>query len=382
MAMKKSYLIAGVLAVGLVGWLASGQVGGNEAGDAGHGETVASPSDASPLSGERQILSVRVQDLTAETIEREIVINGKTAPVRSVEMRAETNGRVIGVDAREGAFVAAGDVIIRLDPRDREVLALEAEALLRQRQIELDAAKKLGEKGFQAETSVALAEANFAAAEAALKRAQLDLDHTKVAAPFAGVLDRRHVEIGAFVDIGDPLAMLLDQDPYLVTGDVTETEVAKLEVGMTGKVRLATGDTVEGKLRYVASQADQQTRTFEVELEVPNPAGRLAAGVSAEIRLSVERLPAHQVSPSVLTLADDGTLGVKTVDAQGRVVFMPVEIAKADQNDVWLIGLPEEVRLIVVGQGFVTDGAEVRPMPVDDSGNAADNGQVVSEAVR
>lgn len=382
MAMKKSYLIAGVLAVGLVGWLASGQVGGNEAGDAGHGETVASPSDASSLSGERQILSVRVQDLTAETIEREIVINGKTAPVRSVEMRAETNGRVIGVDAREGAFVAAGDVIIRLDPRDREVLALEAEALLRQRQIELDAAKKLGEKGFQAETSVALAEANFAAAEAALKRAQLDLDHTKVAAPFAGVLDRRHVEIGAFVDIGDPLAMLLDQDPYLVTGDVTETEVAKLEVGMTGKVRLATGDTVEGKLRYVASQADQQTRTFEVELEVPNPAGRLAAGVSAEIRLSVERLPAHQVSPSVLTLADDGTLGVKTVDAQGRVVFMPVEIAKADQNDVWLIGLPEEVRLIVVGQGFVTDGAEVRPMPVDDSGNAADNGQVVSEAVR
>ena len=275
MAMKKSYLIAGLLAAGLAGWLVSGQVGGNEAENAENGETVASSSDVPQPSDERQILSVRVQDLTAETIEREIVINGKTAPVRSVEMRAETNGRVIGVDAREGAFVTEGDVIIQLDPRDREVLTLEAEALLRQRQVELDAAKQLGEKGFQAETSVVLAEANFAAAEAALKRAQLDFDHTKVTAPFAGILDRRHVEIGDFVDIGDPLAMLLDQDPYLVTGDVTETEVAKLEVGMIGKVRLATGERVEGRLRYVASRADQQTRTFEVELEVPNPAGRL-----------------------------------------------------------------------------------------------------------
>ena len=110
--------------------------------------------------------------------------------------------------------------------------------------------------------------------------------------------------------------------------------------------------------------------------------GDSAAGVSAEIRLSVERVPAHQVSPSVLALADDGTLGVKMVDEQDRVVFAPVQIAKADQNDVWLTGLPEEVRLIVVGQGFVTDGAKVRPVPIDESGNAADNGQVVSEAVR
>ncbi len=165
-------------------------------------------------------------------------------------------------------------------------------------------------------------------------------------------------------------------------GDVTETEVAKLEVGMQGSVRLATGDQAEGKLRYVASLADEQTRTFEIELEVPNPAGRLAAGVSAEIRLSIERVSAHQVSPSILALADDGTLGVKTVDDQDRVVFVPVDIAKADQNDVWLTGLPKEVRLIVVGQGFVSDGAKVRPVLVDDDENAGENGQVVSEAVR
>jgi len=376
MAMKKSYVIAGVLALGLAGWLLSGQVGGNQPGDAEVETTLA------PVAVEPERMTVRVRDLVPETIEREIVINGQTAAFRRVELRAETNGRIIEVAKKEGAFVDIDEILIRLDTRDRSLLKLEAEALLRQREIELDAARKLGEKGFQAETNVALAEANFAAAEAVLMRAEMDLGHTVIKAPFAGILDRRHVEIGDFVDIGDPVAVVLDQDPYLVTGDVTETEVGKLEPGMLGRIRLANGDQVEGKLGYIASEADEQTRTFEVELEVPNPTGRLAAGVSAEIRLSVERVPAHRVSPSVLALADDGTLGVKTVDDQNTVMFLPVDIAKADENDVWLTGLPKAVRLIIVGQGFVSDGTKVQPVPVDESGNASENGQVVSEVVQ
>ena len=376
MAMKTSYVIAGALALGLAGWLLSGQVGGNQVGDA----AVETATKVAPAEAER--LMVRVRDLVPETIAREIVINGQTAPLRRVELRAETVGRVIDVAEKEGAFVDVGELLVRLDPRDRSLVKIEAEALLRQRQIELDAARKLGEKGFQAETNVALAEANFATAEAALMRAEMDLGHTVIAAPFAGVLNRRHVEIGDYVDIGDPVAVVLDQDPFLVTGEVTETEVGKLEVGMPGSVRLANGNRIEGKLRYIASEADEQTRTFEIELEVPNPSGRMAAGASAEIRLSLESIPAHRVSPSVLALADDGTLGVKTVDDQDMVVFFPVDIAKAGENDVWLTGLPEQVRLITVGQGFVSDGTKVQPVPVDESGRADESGQIVSEVVR
>ena len=376
MAMKTSYVIAGALALGLAGWLLSGQVGGNQPGD----EEVETAAASAPEEADR--LMVRVRDLVPETIEREIVINGQTAPLRRVELRAETVGRVIDIADREGGFVDVGERLVRLDPRDRSLVKVEAEALLRQRQIELDAARKLGEKGFQAETNVALAEANFATAEAAVMRAEMDLGHTVIEAPFAGILDRRHVEIGDYVDIGDPVAVVLDQDPFLVTGEVTETEVGKLQSGMTGIVRLANGDRMEGKLRYIASEADEQTRTFEIELEVPNPSGRLAAGASAEIRLSLESIPAHRVSPSVLALADDGTLGVKTVDDQDTVVFLPVDIARAGENDVWLTGLPETVRLITVGQGFVSDGAKVQPVPVDESGRAEETGQVVSEAVQ
>ena len=373
MRIKTSYAVAAILAAALVGWLWSGQIGETKPSseDVAADQKKEAPVEASPIA-------VQVEDLTAGTIEREVVVNGKTAPNRIVRLRGETTGRVIAVGPREGERVRKGDLLITLDPRDREVAVAEAEAILRQRQIELEAASQLNKKGFQAETGLALAEANFAIAEAALKRAELDLDHTRITAPFDGVLDLRPVEIGDFIDIGEHVATLVDMAPFLVTGDVIETEVSKLEIGMPGVARLATGQTVAGKLRYIGSQADEQTRTFKIEMEVENADGRQAVGVSAELRITAEQLLAHRVSPSALSLSDDGALGVKTVVRKDRVAFMPVEIARADESWVWLTGLPEEVRLITVGQDFVRDGSRVRPVPVGSKSPDA----LVSEVVQ
>jgi multidrug efflux system membrane fusion protein len=377
MAIRPSFVIAGLLALGLAGWLVSGQIDRDESGHVGQ---VA--SDNATETTDMPLPAVRVRDLAAELIERDVVANGKTAPERRVQLRAETNGRIIEIGGREGGAVDDGALLIGIDRRDRDVAVLEMQALLRQRQLELEAARKLGEKGFQAETAVAKAEADFATAEAALKRAELELDHTTIEAPFAGILDRRHVEIGDFVDIGDPVATLLDQDPLLVVGEVSETEVGKLKTGMPGTVRLATGERLEATVRYIATQADEQTRTFEIELQVPNPDYRLAAGISAEISVTTETVPAHQVSPSVLVLNDDGRLGVKTVGDNDTVLFMPVDIARADNDHVWLTGLPPTIRLITVGQGFVGDGAKVQPVAVGEDNGRSEPGQVVSEAVR
>lgn len=360
MRVKTSYVIAAVLALALAGWLWSGQIG--DRGQAADMPADDRNAEARAEAKEPAAMAVQVKDLVAETIRRDILANGKTAANRVVELRGETMGRVIEIGPDEGEPVRAGEVLVVLDPRDREVAVLQAQAILRQRLIELDAAKKLGEKGFQAETNVAKAEANYAIAEASLKRAELDLDHTKLRAPFDGVLDHRAVEVGDFIDIGGPVATVIDINPFLVVGEVIETEVDKLKTGMAGVARLATGQTVNGKLRYVGSRSDQQTRTFLIELEVANDDGYRAVGVSAELSISAEEILAHRVSPSVLSLSDEGALGVKTVDQANKVIFMPVEIAHANDGAVWLSGLPEEVRLITVGQGFVRDGSEVRPV--------------------
>ncbi len=356
MRIKTSYAIAAFLALALIGWLWSGQIGKvDQAAQPVADEQNDDDAKTAPIA-------VQVVDLIAETIEREVIANGKTAPNRIVRLRGETTGQVLAIGPDEGAMVKAGDLLVTLDPRDREVAVLEAKAILRQRGIELEAATKLSEKGFQAETNVAAAEANYAIAEAVLKRAELDRDHTLIRAPIDGILDHLAVEVGDLVDIGDPVATILDADPFLVTGEVIETEVAKLKVGMPGVARLATGQMVRGKLRYIGSQADEQTRTFSVEMEVVDADVRFVAGVSAELRIFAEQFLAHRVQPSVLSLSDEGDLGVKTVDEADQVVFMPVDIVRAEENTIWLTGLPEYVRVITVGQGFVRDGSEVAPV--------------------
>jgi multidrug efflux system membrane fusion protein len=355
MRIKTSYLIAAGIALAISGWLASGQL------DAG--KTAPEPAGPAAASDAARLPSVRVREMVAEPIQREIVINGKTAPARVVTLRAETSGRVDAIGVARGASVAAGDVLIRLDPRERRAMVEEAEATLTMREIEAAAAEKLGAKGFQAETKVAAAKANLEAAQAALERAQIELAHTEILAPFAGVLDKRPIEIGDFVDIGDPVATVIEQDPFLVTGEVAESKVGSLAVGMPGSARLVTGLRVEGQVRYIAAQSDPATRTFTVELEVRHPNGRFAAGVSAELRIGLERALAHRVPASLLALDDAGVLGVKAVDGQGRVVFHPAEVLRADADSIWLGGLPERLRLITVGQGFVNPGATVTAVP-------------------
>jgi membrane fusion protein, multidrug efflux system len=355
MRLTRSYLIAAGIAVALAGWLASGQIGAGRSAD----DTPAAARDTAAV----RLPTVRVRELIAQPIQREIVLNGKTAPARQVTLRAEASGRVEEIGLERGALVTTGDVLIRLDPRERRAMVEEAEATLAMREIEYAAARTLGEKGFQAETQVAQAKANLEAAEAALAQARLELAHTEIVAPFAGVLDERPVEIGDFVDVGDPVATVVEQDPFLVTGEVAESEIGRLAVGMPGRARLVTGEVVEGRLRYIAARSDPATRTFTVELEVPNPNGRFAAGVSAELRVEVERMLAHRVPASLLALNDAGVLGVKAVDDDGTVVFHPAEIVRAEADALWLAGLPEQVSLITVGHGFVRAGDQVRAVP-------------------
>jgi multidrug efflux system membrane fusion protein len=195
MRLKPSFAVAAAIVLLLAGWMLSGQLDADDARRA----TEAPPGapSVSPLT------AVRVREVRAVAVASEIVINGKTAPARIVELRAESTGRVVELGARRGSRVRTGELLVLLDPRERRAMVEEARATLEMRRIEAEAAEKLGAKGFQAETKVAAAKANFEAAQAALQRAELELDHTEIQAPFAGLLEERSVEIGDFVDIGD-----------------------------------------------------------------------------------------------------------------------------------------------------------------------------------
>lgn len=361
--MNRSYVIAVVIAIAASGWILSGQF----QFDDGTAPAKASDATVEPApKAEERLERVRVRTIVPETRSREITVNGRTEAVRNVTLRAEVEGRIEQVNVEEGADVKKGDVIARIAVQDRKARLAESKALLRQRRVEHEAATKLAEKGFRSTTKVAEARAYLDAARARVEAMQVEMSNTETKAPFDGMLNERAVELGAFVKIGDSIATLVDLDPMLVVAHVSEREVSGVRVGQAGYAKLMGGDRVEGTIRYVSTVADSTTRTFRVELEVPNGDRSVRDGVTASMHLPIAPIRTHRVSPAVLTLNNAGLVGVKIVDAGDRVRFVPVKILADSGDGVWIAGLDERVRLITVGHEFVVDGQKV--MPVVDPG--------------
>lgn len=355
MAMKRSYLIAGALALGAAGWIASGQLDGGAPAQ----QAQKPPADLS--AGER-VPTVRVRSQQAEPYTARVVLRGRTEAVRKVEVKAETHGRIVALGAEEGARVAEGAVIARLAEEDRPARLAEARALRDQRRLEYEAARRLSEKGFRAETQLAAAKAALEAAQAALAGVQVELDNLAIRAPFEGLLEHRAAELGDFVEPGDPVARLIDLDPVLAVGQLSERDLGRLSLGGPAEVRLISGETLAGRVRYIASEADPATRTFRVEVEVANPEGAVPDGVTAELVLPLETIAAHRISPAILTLTDAGAIGVKSLGPANAVEFHPVRLLGDSDDGVWIAGLPARVTLITVGQEFVRAGQTVRPI--------------------
>lgn len=349
-----SWLLAFLFLAAAAAWLLTGSIQRAGSGAA----------SAPALPDEQPVKAVRVAVFEAQARENVVRVTGHTAASRTVTLKAEIDGPVAELPVERGATVAEGAVIARIDPEDRKARLAEAEAFLRQRQVEYDAAKKLNERGFKGDIALAEAAAKLDAARAAATRAQIEISNTVVTAPFGGVVEERPVELGSYVKTAEPVATIVDLDPLRVVGYVTETDIAGVRAGAPGEAVLPGGRVVAGTVAFVGAVADVTTRTFRVELEIANPDGAVADGLTSEIRIPTGVTQAHLISLSLLSLADDGRVGVKAVDEGGMVRFLPVVVlGNADPATIWVAGLPQRVRLITVGQEFVTDGEKVEAVP-------------------
>tara|TARA_R110002072_G_scaffold154014_5_gene303709 strand:+ start:3559 stop:4689 length:1131 start_codon:yes stop_codon:yes gene_type:complete len=346
--MKKSLLLAAVLAIGSSAWILSGQLG----------EQTAAPVKKQPaeLNQTSALTKVRVATLKSQPRQTLLVINGWTKANRTVDLRAETVGPIIQLPIEKGQQVEQGDTLALIAVEDRKAKLESARAVLAQREIELTASKKLSKSGYTSETAYKEAQANYQAAAANVNLAEVELNRTKIRAPFAGILDQKYVELGDFVKAGDTVARVVELDPIKVNVPVSEADIDQVKMGTVGQIRLSNGATIAGAVTYISRSADGATRTFTVELSVPNKQAAVADGMTAELRLPLRSVKAHIVSPAILTLGDKGRIGVKTVGQDGRVRFQTVEIIEQDEQGLWIRGLPDEAQVITVGQDFVLDG--------------------------
>ncbi|THD52519.1 MAG: efflux RND transporter periplasmic adaptor subunit [Phenylobacterium sp.] len=290
----------------------------------------------------------------------DVVVRGRTQATRSVVVRSETAGVVAQAPVLQGTYVKEGQVLCRLAVDARQAALDQAHAAERAYELAVQQNEELAKKGFRSPTQVLQGQAALDAAHASVRQAEIALAQMNIKAPFAGVFDHRDAEVGTYLSPGQPCGTVIEVNPLLVVGDVPETQAAKMRVGATATARLVSGQTLTGRIRYVSRDADPQTRTYHLEMTLPNPKLDVRSGLSAEMHIGAGSGPAHLVPVSALVLDSAGRQGVRYVGADGRVAFAPVDVIEETHDGVWVTGLSGVVQLITVGQSYVADGQKVR----------------------
>ncbi len=387
-----SYGVAFLLLIGLGAWMASGYVVQGGQGP-GNGETAA--LDAVDLPGgdkakelmvefgvmasdeEKQaeeeakqaeeaaaeaeaaaLQSVRTKTFTIQQLPLSVSLRGVTQAKSSISVRAETTGILEERFVEKGDVVNPGDLLCKIDVGTRLARVAQAEASLAQVQTDFETNKKLREKGLTPANTAVAFEANLKAAQASLDDAKAELERTEIYAEAGGIVQDPMAYPGDMISAGGTCVTLVRLDPLVFAGDVAENRVDAVRIGLPVTVKTITGREVEGKVSYISPTANASTRAFPVEVELPNPDNAIRAGMTASATAVLGNIPAHLIPQSVLTLDNEGTLGIRAVE-DGKVAFYAVEIAGDSQDGIWVTGLPATVDIITIGQEYVVAGQEV-----------------------
>ncbi|MDG1731403.1 MAG: efflux RND transporter periplasmic adaptor subunit [Thalassotalea sp.] len=345
---QKPTFIAVFISVLLLLWLASG-----------FNNVKTNPDELA----ERKILlpQVKVETFVAESIENTINLYGRTEPDRVVTLQAQVKGAITKIYAHRGSFVKKGDVIATIALNELPSQLEHYQTLVKQRRIDYYGAKELFKGGYQGESALAERLSAVTAAKAQLAQTEYDIANTTIIAPFDGILNERFVEVGDYLKVGDDIAVVADLDPLVIRAHITENQISSIKEGQKAKINLLNEREINGKLRYIASVANENTNTFKVEIAITNLNYKYLAGISSEVELPINTVSAIKLSPALLALDESGNIGVKSV-IDDSVVFTKINIAKSDESGVWLTGIGERAEIITLGQGFVRPGDKVNPI--------------------
>ena len=286
----------------------------------------------------------------------------------------------------EGTRKAAlADAVARLEEAkalipQTEARLGEANSRLDEAQINFNAASKLSKGGYASETRVASAEAAMRSAEAGVATATAGFESTRariqsaeagvataekeierliITAPFEGTLETDTAEIGSLLQPGSLCGTIIQLNPIKLVGFLPETELSRVKLGAPVMAQLTSGQKIEGNVTFLSRSADTTTRTFRVEVNVPNDQLKIRDGQTVEIAIGSDGKKAHLLPQSALTLNDEGLLGIRFIDEQSTTRFAPVNLEQDTKEGVWVSGLKDKVNVIIIGQEFVREGVKV-----------------------
>ena len=407
--MKRSIFIASFILLVVVGWIGSGQFTNVIAQD-----DTTSSTDIKTESVEKVIIEdsgnkVEIKEFNFNQIDQSIELQGQTTHNKKINVKSKTTGNITNIAFKRGDKVSKGDELIKISIENRKELLNSAKKdlerlnkelelneknktnrlsqnkeLIKLYEIEFASAKQLIDKGLSSKSKLSLASFNLANAQAdredikikfestlanldaqisnvksILKNIKLDIEKTTIKAPFDGIISEKMVEETEFISIGTPLFTIIDLDPIKIEGYLSEFDVNKVSVGTKALIEDSNGIKKNGIISFISPSAETSTRTFEITIEADNKDLSYKSGITTKIVIKGSELKAHKIPPSILTLLDDGTVGVKAVDNDNKVTFYPTKTIKDTIDGMWVSGLPETVNLIVSGQEYISIGETI-----------------------
>ena len=194
----------------------------------------------------------------------------------------------------------------------------------------------------------------------------VELNRTEVKAPFRGYVEKI-IKPGNYLNRGEICAVIIELDPVTFIAEVPEAEIKTIIKGQIVSIQLVTGEIIKSSLSFVSKSATPSTRSFRVEAEVENPNGLIRDGITATMQINTNKILATKISPSIMLLSDAGSLGVRVVNDDAIVEFIPIKILEDTQDGIWVKGIPNLSSFIIRGQGFVENGQKVQGIPATES---------------
>ena len=408
--MKKSIFIASFILLLVVGWIGSGQFTNVNAQD----DTSVSLSGSEENNTKEAIVEdsgskVEVKEFNFSQIDQSIELQGQTTHNKKIDVKSETTGNITNISFNRGDKVSKGDNLITISIENRNELLNSAKKdlerlnkelelneknkinrlsqnkeLIKLYEIEFASAKQLIDKGLSSKSKLSLASFNLANARAdqediminfesqqssieaqiasfksQLKNIELDIQNTLINAPFSGIISDKMIEESEYITPGNTLFTIIDLNPIKIQGYLSEFDVNKINLGTKAVIENTNGIKKIGKISFISPSAETSTRTFEITIEADNADLSFKSGITTKITIAGSELKAHKIPPSILTLQDDGTVGVKAVNDENIVIFYPTTSVKDTIDGIWVSGLPDKVNLIVTGQEYVAIGESV-----------------------
>lgn len=357
--MRATYITACAIGALIIIWLATGQL--RDEPEPPAASIAEKNRRVAAMQEEKPPTRVRVVTIHASDQARLLSVRGRTQNKRTVNVPSQIEGLLINRPVERGDRVAEGDLLCQVSDEDRIAILEEARAAQAQARIEYEGSQKLAKQGLQSDTVIAQTKARLAAAKSQVNQAELDIARLKIRAPFDGIIEDVLLEVGQYVVPGSTCATLADLDPMLLVGNVSENELSYLKVGQPATASLPNGLEVSGTVSFIAKTSMQATRTYALEIHVENEDYAIPSGVTSRITIPVETLRVQKISPALLVLDDEGRTGVRTVNANNVVQFNEVKVVRDELDGIWVSGLPEVSRIIVVGQQLVIAGETVDP---------------------